>query len=109
MLIRADEGEERTKVGLYLPRPPVEKATVLGGTVVEVGPGLPVPDPAAIEDEPWKLSDASPRHVPTQAQVGDYAVFLRKPAVEVRLEEQTYLVVPQAAILVLIRDEEGAF
>ncbi len=109
VLIQADEGEERTKVGLYLPRPTAEKATVQGGTVVEVGPGLPVPDPSSISDEPWKTENAPLRHVPTQARAGDYAVFLRKPAVEIRLEEQLYLVVPHAAILVLIREEPETF
>jgi chaperonin GroES len=105
VLIRPDEGEERTKVGLYLPRPAAEKTTVQGGTVVEIGPGIPVPEPPAVEDEPWRLQETSGRHVPPQARVGDYAVFLRKPAVEVRLDGEPYLVVPQAAILVLVRED----
>jgi len=41
-----------------------------------------------------------------QARVGDYAIFLRKASVEIKLEGESYLVVPQAAILVLFRDEE---
>ena len=40
-----------------------------------------------------------------QARVGDHAIFFRKAAVEVSFEGQRYLVVPQAAILVLIRDD----
>ena len=40
-----------------------------------------------------------------QARVGDHAIFFRKAAVEIRFEEKRYLVVPQAAILVLVRDE----
>jgi co-chaperonin GroES (HSP10) len=40
-----------------------------------------------------------------QARVGDHAIFFRKAAVEISFEEKKYLVVPQAAILVLIRDE----
>jgi co-chaperonin GroES (HSP10) len=39
-----------------------------------------------------------------QARVGDHAIFFRKAAVEIAWEEKRYLVVPQAAILVLIRD-----
>ena len=105
VLIRPDEGEERTKVGLYLPRPAAEKTTVQGGTVVEIGPGIPVPEPPAVEDEPWRMQETSGRHVPPQARVGDYAVFLRKPAVEVRLDGEPYLVVPQAAIMVLVRED----
>ena len=41
-----------------------------------------------------------------QAQVGDYVIFLRKAAVEIKYENKTYLVVPQAAMLVLLRDED---
>jgi co-chaperonin GroES (HSP10) len=38
-----------------------------------------------------------------QARVGDYALFFRKAAVEISYENEKYLVVPQAAILVLVR------
>ncbi len=38
-----------------------------------------------------------------QAEVGDYALFFRKAAVEITFEGKRYLVVPQAAILVLVR------
>jgi chaperonin GroES len=40
-----------------------------------------------------------------QARVGDHAIFFRKAAVEITFEEKKYLVVPQAAILVLVRDD----
>lgn len=112
VLIIPDEGEERTEVGLYLPRPAVERAAVQGGAVVEVGPGLPLPDATMGEEEPWQAGERFRGYVRMQATVGDYAVFLRKFAVEVRLEGKTYLVVPQSAILVLVRSprslsEEG--
>jgi hypothetical protein len=42
--------------------------------------------------------------MPMQAQVGDYALFFRKAAVELTFEDRRYLVVPQPAILVLVRD-----
>ena len=41
-----------------------------------------------------------------QAQVDDYIIFLRKAAVEIKYEGNTYLVLPQAAILVILRDNE---
>ena len=46
---------------------------------------------------------AGPRFVPMQARIGDYALFFRKAAVEITYESTKYLVVPQAAILVLVR------
>jgi co-chaperonin GroES (HSP10) len=40
-----------------------------------------------------------------QARVGDHAIFFRKASVEITFEEKKYLVVPQAAILALVREE----
>jgi co-chaperonin GroES (HSP10) len=40
-----------------------------------------------------------------QAEVGDYALFFRRAAAEITFEGKTYLVVPQAAILTLVREE----
>ena len=104
VLIQPDEGEHRTEVGLYLPRWAVEKESVQVGRVVACGPGIPVAEPSSLEEEPWKTSETGARYVPMQAQVGDYAIFLRKAAVEVKFEGRTYLIVPQAAILLLHRN-----
>jgi chaperonin GroES len=104
VLIQPDEGEHRTEVGLYLPRWAVEKESVQAGRIVAAGPGIPLPDPGTMEDEPWKTLESSSRHVPMQARVGDYAIFLRKASVEIKFEGRTYLIVPQGAILLLDRD-----
>lgn len=104
VLIRVEEGEERTKVGLYLPATAVDSQAVQGGTIVAVGPGSPLPVVEDHLDEPWKITGSrETRHVPMQARVGDYALFFRKAAVEITFEEETFLVVPQAAILTLAR------
>jgi hypothetical protein len=47
------------------------------------------------------------KYLPTQAEAGDYALFFRKAAVEITFEGKTDLVVPQAAILVLVRGKHG--
>lgn len=108
VLIEPDQGEDRTEVGLYLPRWAVEKESVQAGRIVACGPGIALPDPGAVEDEPWKVPEASSgRYVPMQARVGDYAIFLRKAAVEVKFEGRTYLIVPQGAILLLDRGQPG--
>ena len=105
VLIVPEEGEERTRVGLYLPPTAVDAMAVQGGRIVATGPGNPVPEPASLDDEPWKIggSREGVRYVPMQACVGDYALFFRKAAVEITFEEKKYLVVPQAAVLVLVR------
>ena len=106
VLIAVEEGEERTKVGLYLPPTAVDNQAVQGGRIIATGPGLPMPDPGDVGDEPWRVPVRETRFVPMQALVGDYALFFRRAAVEITLESERYLVVPQSAILALVR--EGA-
>lgn len=104
VLIRVEDGEERTKVGLYLPATAMEGQQVQGGTIVATGPGQPLPAVEDHLDEPWRItSGPQMKHVPMQAQVGDYALFFRKAAVEITFDDERYLVVPQAAILTLAR------
>lgn len=104
VLIRVEDGDERTKVGLYLPATAVEGQPVQAGTIVAVGPGQPLPVVEDHLDEPWRIAaNRETKHVPMQARVGDYALFFRKAAVEITFEEERFLVVPQAAILTLAR------
>jgi co-chaperonin GroES (HSP10) len=60
-----------------------------------------------MDEEPWKIHGAEVKYMPTQVETGDYALFFRKAAVEITFEGNTYLVVPQAAILVLVRGKHG--
>ena len=99
VLIQPEEGEDRTNVGLYLPATAVDKQAVQGGTVIATGPGTAVSAPTELDDEPWKIGAA-------EARYGDYAIFFRKAAVEITFEGSRYLVVPQAAILTLVRDAD---
>jgi len=108
VLIQPEEGEDRTKVGLYLPATAVDNRAVQGGKVVATGPGNAVSAPTELDEEPWKIGAPEPRYVPLQARIGDYAIFFRRAAVEITFEGDPYLVVPQAAILTLVReDHEG--
>jgi len=104
VLVTPQEGEERTNVGLYLPATALEGRQVQGGRIVATGPGSPMAEPASMDDEPWKIRSSDVKYLPMQARVNDYALFFRKAAVEITFEGKTYLVVPQAAILVLVRD-----
>ena len=104
VLVVPEEGEERTRVGLYLPQTAVDAMAVQGGRIAATGPGNPVAEPTALDEEPWKIgAREGVRYVPMQARIGDYALFFRKAAVEITFENKKYLVVPQAAILVLVR------
>ena len=105
VLIRPNEATDKSPAGLYLPPTVREKEDVWGGVVVEVGPGIPLSEPTNVEEEPWKTGANNVTYIPTQAETGDYALFLKKAAVEIKFEEKEFLIVPQAAILVLVRDE----
>jgi co-chaperonin GroES (HSP10) len=105
VLITPEEGDEqRTRVGLYLPATAIDSQAVQTGLIVRVGQGDPLPDPSVFDEEPWRAEERTPRHRPMQARVGDHAIFFRKAAVEITFDDKRYLVVPQAAILVLVRD-----
>jgi chaperonin GroES len=105
VLIMPEEGEDRSHVGLYLPPSAVDAQAVQSGKVVATGPGTPISAPTEVGDEPWKIGSSEARFLPVQARVGDYAIFFRRAAVEITFEGNKYLVVPQAAILTLVRED----
>src|SRR2546426_4316130 len=83
-------------------RPP--RSTLFPYTTLFRSPGTPMTEPASMDDEPWKIHGPDVKYLPMQARAGDYALFFRKAAVEITFEGTKYLVVPQAAILVLVRE-----
>ena len=104
VLVRIDEVEERTEVGLYLPPTAIEKESVQSGKVEEVGPGIPLPPKSEDDDVPWNEEKGErPRYIPLQAHKGDTAVFLKRDAIEIKFDNEKYMVVPQSAILVIVR------
>jgi co-chaperonin GroES (HSP10) len=103
-LVIPDTERDRTEHGLYLPPGVKEREKVQCGYVVNVGPGYPVPNPNYLDQESWSTTPKDPvKYIPLQAEVGDYAIFLKDQAVELEVEATKYLVVPQAAILLLLR------
>ncbi len=105
VLIAPDSNQDKTPTGLYLPPGVREKEKVQGGYVIKVGPGIPIPTQDEEEIEPWTPKPREPEYLPLQAREGDYAIFLRKSAIEIELEEKRYVIVPHSYILVLIRED----
>ena len=103
VLIRPDDPTERTTSGLYLPPSVKEKDKVRGGRVVQTGPGHLIPNPEYSENDSWDPSREAVRYLPLRARAGDFALFLRKEAIELKWEEEAYLIVPHTAILALAR------
>ncbi|MDQ3388779.1 MAG: co-chaperone GroES family protein [Gemmatimonadota bacterium] len=104
VLIKEEESTQ-TPSGLLLPQGIAEKEKVASGYVVNTGPGYPTSEPAG-DGEPWSRAGARNeiRYVPLQAANGDFAVFLRREAIEVEIDGGKYMIVPHGAILLLIRD-----
>jgi chaperonin GroES len=109
VLVKVEDGEQRSNVGLYLPPTAIDSQAVQGGNIVSTGPGLALPDMGSDPgEESWRVSNSAreARYVPMQARIGDYALFFRKAAVEITFESEQYLVVPQSAILALVRERD---
>ncbi len=104
ILVKPQEESGRTSSGLYLPAGVTEKEKVQSGYVIKVGPGYATA--AQIDEEPWKENIENVKYIPLQAREGDLAIFLRKEAFEIEFEKQKYLIVPQSAVLLLIRNED---
>lgn len=107
VLIRPEKETNKTDSGLFLPEGVKQKEKVQEGYVVQVGPGYAIPDMGS-SDEPWTPGeeDEDIRYMPLQAEPGDYAVFLRKDAIEVSIDEEPHLIVSHSSILLLLRDPE---
>ena len=104
ILIKPKVPQSQTKSGLFLPPGVNENEKVQIGYVLKVGPGYPIPS-VGDPDEPWKRGTEEPKYVPLQPKEGDQAVYLQNSAIEIEFNKEKYIVVPQSAILLLLRDE----
>ncbi|MEM8966437.1 MAG: co-chaperone GroES family protein [Bacteroidota bacterium] len=105
ILVKLKKASDKTKSGLFLPPGVQEQEKVQSGYVMKTGPGYPIPIPAD-DDEPWKERDEQIKYIPLQAKEGDLAIFLQKGAFEVVYEGEKYMIVPQASILMLEREDD---
>jgi len=107
VLIRPATDAGKTDSGLYLPPGVAEKERIQSGYIIKAGPGYPMG--ANVDEEPWKESKEAIKYIPLQVKEGDLAIFLRKEAYEIEFEKEKLLIVPQSAILLLIRNEDFSF
>lgn len=103
VLVKPREMETHTKSGLVLPVTVKEKEEIQSGYIIKTGPGYPVPSQDI--DESWKENTSEPKYIGMQAQEGDLAIFLKSRTHEIEFETEKFLIVPHAAILLLIRDD----
>jgi len=104
VLVKPKSLDDRTKTGLFLPPTVVEKEEIQSGYIIKAGPGYPV-QPAE-DDDSWKKEKEKIKYIPLQAKEGDLALYLQKHAIEIEFDQEKYFLVPQSAILLLLRDDE---
>jgi chaperonin GroES len=104
ILIRPKVPQSKTASGLLLPPGVSENEKVQIGFVLKVGPGYPIPS-VSDGDEPWKSGSDQLKYVPLQPKEGDQAVYMQSQAIEIEFNKEKYIVVPQSAILLLLRDD----
>ena len=105
VLIKPETEADKTKGGLYLPPGVKEKEKVQTGYIIKVGPGYPIPSQTD-DSEPWKQDEEKTKYVPLQVKEGDQALYLKKDSIDVEFDGIEYVIVPQSAILLVIRDED---
>lgn len=104
VLIKPVTANERTDSGLYLPPGVYEKEKVQQGYIIKTGPGYAIPVPS--DEDTWKPQEDQVKYIPLQAKEGDLAIYLLNGSAEIIYEGEKYFIVPQAAILMLEREEE---
>ena len=106
VLIKPKSSREQTKSGLYLPPGVQEKEKVQEGYIMRVGPGYPIPADYSFDEEDWDEDKEDVRYIPLQAKEGDLAIYLQRDAIEIYYIGEKYFIVPQSAVLMLVREED---
>ncbi|GAB3826214.1 co-chaperone GroES family protein [Pontibacter rugosus] len=106
VLIKPKTASEQTKSGLYLPPGVQAKEKVQEGYIMKVGPGYPVSADFGFEEEAWGQEEEEVRYIPLQAKEGDLAIYLQRDAIEINYLGEKYFIVPQSAVLMLVREED---
>ena len=106
VLVKPKSLKEQTKSGLYLPPGVQEKEKVQEGYIMRTGPGYPIPADYGLDDEMWGEEDENVRYIPLQAKEGDLAIYKQRDAIEINYLGEKYFIVPQSAVLMLVREED---
>lgn len=106
VLIKPKTASDQTKSGLYLPPGVQAKEKVQEGYIMRVGPGYPIPADFGYDEDTWGQEEEEVRYIPLQAKEGDLAIYLQRDAIEINYLGEKYFIVPQSAVLMLVREED---
>jgi co-chaperonin GroES (HSP10) len=105
VLVKPTHPQGKTKSGLLLPPSVQEGEKLQTGYVIKTGPGFPLPLQSD-DDEPWKKKEEKVSYLPLQAKEGDLAIYLQSSGFEVLINDEKYLILPHASLLMLVRDKD---
>lgn len=105
LLVKPKTKQDKTQSGIYLPPGVSEREKIHSGYVIKVGPGYPIPSMTDYE-EPWQKKDEKVKYVPLQAEIGDLAIYLQSNSFDIQINGQSYVLLPNSAVLMLFRDED---
>jgi chaperonin GroES len=107
VLIKPKAAQDQTKSGLYLPPGVQQKEKVQEGYIMKVGPGYAVSTDYGFDEESWQQEEEEDvRYIPLQSKEGDLAIYLQREAIEINYQGEKYFIVPQSAVLMLVREED---
>lgn len=107
VLVKPKTQKDQTKSGLFLPPGVQEKEKVQEGYIMKVGPGYPIPADYGFDEDVWNQEEQEDvRYIPLQAKPGDLAIYLQRDAIEIIYHGEKYFIVPQSAILMLVREDD---
>ncbi len=86
IVVKPNEGEEKTATGLYLPETAKEKPQQ--GEVIAVGPG--------------RFDDEGDKRIPLDVKVGDLVLFAKYGGTEIKLDGEKLLILKESDILAVI-------
>jgi len=104
ILLKPLESSNKTGSGLYLPPSVKERDAVHTGLVVRVGPGYPIP---VNQDSDDLFHGETPevKYLPLQVKEGDEALYLHASGHEIEIDGQSYVIISQNAVLLVMRPE----
>lgn len=106
LLIKPKTDDQKTASGLFLPPGVQEKEKIQSGYILKAGPGYAVA-PGKDDENPWEGSMRSDvQYIPLEARAGDLAIYLQNHAHELEYESEKYVIVPQSAVLLVIREDD---
>lgn len=102
------EGERKSHGGIILPANTKEADNIVSGYAVKKGQGYPIHDMKR-ESKPWekqKIDRIAPvAFMPLSVAIGDLLFYIDKYAIEVKYKGETYHVVPEPAVVLVIRHD----